>query len=102
MLLDNLLENAARHGRPDGRVVVTLTADSIGGAELVVDDDGPGIPPGERERVLGRFARGSGARGDGTGLGLAIAAQQAQLHGGEARIERSALGGARVLVTMRA
>jgi signal transduction histidine kinase len=91
-ILDNLLENAARHGARTVRV-------ELGDAHLAVDDDGPGIPEDGRERVFERFVRGGPG---GSGLGLAIVAQQAQLHGGEARIERSALGGARVLVTMRA
>ena len=49
-----------------------------------VDDDGPGIPPRDRERVFERFARGAAAGAPGSGLGLAIVAQQAELHGGEA------------------
>lgn len=97
MLLDNLLENAARHGRPAGTITVTLSADGPV-TELLVDDDGPGIPEAERARVLTRFARGSGARGEGTGLGLAIAAAQAARHGGELTLERSPQGGLRARV----
>ena len=51
-----------------------------------VDDDGPGIPPEERERLLEPFARGVDAGPNGTGLGLAIVAQQAAIHGGELRL----------------
>jgi signal transduction histidine kinase len=91
-ILDNLLENAARHGAHTVRM-------ELGEHHLAVDDDGPGIPENQRERVFERFVRGGTG---GSGLGLAIVAQQARLHGGEARIERSALGGARVVVTMRA
>jgi two-component system sensor histidine kinase QseC len=54
-------------------------------AVLEVADDGPGIPPAERERVFDRFYRGADAQGAGSGLGLAIARQVAELHGG--RIE---------------
>ena len=63
--------------------------------ELVVrvEDDGPGIPPDERERLLEPFARGADARPDGTGLGLAIVAQQAALHGGELRLGDAPGGG---------
>jgi signal transduction histidine kinase len=77
LMLDNLLENAALHGRPDGRVRVELRED---GARLVlrVEDDGPGIPEGERDAVLEPFRRGWNPRSEGTGLGLAIAAQQAR------------------------
>jgi two-component system sensor histidine kinase PrrB len=92
--LDNLLENAARHGANTVRV-------GIAGDRVTVDDDGPGIPASERERVFERFARGSRTSAPGSGLGLAIVAQQAALHGGEAHIEDSPLGGARVVVTMR-
>ncbi|MBE2319017.1 HAMP domain-containing histidine kinase [Solirubrobacter sp. CPCC 204708] len=91
-ILDNLLENAARHGASTVRI-------ELGAHHIAVDDDGPGIPPDRRERVFERFVH---AGAGGSGLGLAIVAQQAQLHGGEARIEDSPLGGARVLVTMRA
>lgn len=100
MLLDNLLENAARHGRPGGTVAVTIAPLDGRGAELLVDDDGPGIPADERERVLERFVRGSGARGAGTGLGLSIAAAQAVRHGGELTLEDAPIGGLRVCVRL--
>ena len=64
-----------------------------------VDDDGPGITPGERERVFDRFHRGGDMARDrhsgGSGLGLAIARSIVELHGGRIWIERSPLGGAR-------
>ncbi len=99
-LLDNLLDNAARHGRDGGRVQLALEP---GGDELtvIVDDDGPGLDEGERERVFGRFERADGA-GEGSGLGLALVRQQAELHGGSARLERSALGGLRAVVAIGA
>jgi signal transduction histidine kinase len=93
MLLDNLIENAARHG---GRRVRVHVRDDAGFVFLLVDDDGPEIPEDERDRVFERFARGSGARnGTGSGLGLAIAAQQAELHGSRLKLGGSPLGGAR-------
>lgn len=99
LAIDNLLENAARHGRPGGTVQAIV---STGGdtASVIVDDDGPGIPPDERERVLVRFVRGSGATGTGSGLGLALVAQQAQLHGGALAIEDAPEGGARMRLTL--
>jgi signal transduction histidine kinase len=100
MLLDNLVENAALHGRAGGTVVVTAMAPASGEAQLLVDDDGPGIPAAERERVLGRFARGDGATGPGTGLGLSIAAAQAARHGGSLALEDGPLHGLRVRVTL--
>jgi len=90
-VLDNLLENAARHGAQTVRV-------TLAPGRLTVDDDGPGIPESERERVFERFAKGPTG---GSGLGLAIVAQQAALHGGRAFIEESSAGGTRVVVTMR-
>jgi two-component system sensor histidine kinase PrrB len=92
LLVDNLLDNAALHGRAGGRVRVGLAHD---GDTLVVrvEDDGPGIRPAERERVLEPFARGQRATAPGTGLGLAIVAQQVALHGGTLQLGESALGG---------
>jgi signal transduction histidine kinase len=100
MLLDNLVENAAVHGRSGGEIVVTAAAPEGGEAELLVDDDGPGIPQAERVRVLERFARGEGATGPGTGLGLSIATAQAARHGGSLELSDSPLGGLRVRVRL--
>ncbi len=92
-MLDNLLENAARHGRPDGEVVVALAP----GPAVVVEDDGPGIPNAERERVFEPFARLDGS--GGSGLGLALVAQQARHHSATVVVDRSPeLGGARFTV----
>lgn len=99
LLIENLLDNAVRHGRADGRVDVTLAVDDHT-VRLTVDDDGPGIPLAERSRVFDRFARGAGAREPGSGLGLALVAQQAALHGGSAVIEDSPAGGARATVRL--
>jgi two-component system sensor histidine kinase PrrB len=92
LLVDNLLDNAALHGRPGGRVLVSLARERDA-LVLRVDDDGPGVPPEERERLLEPFARGDGAVASGTGLGLAIVSQQAALHGGTVRLDGSPLGG---------
>jgi two-component system sensor histidine kinase PrrB len=93
-LIDNLLENAARHGRPGGNVRAAVERDGDV-AVVTVDDDGQGVDPAEHERIFERFARGSGAGADGSGLGLALVRQQARLHGGEATVSESSLGGAR-------
>jgi signal transduction histidine kinase len=64
-----------------------------------VDDDGPGIPPAERERVFDRFHRSDAGRARGSGgagLGLAIARAVVEAHGGRVRATESSLGGARV------
>lgn len=62
------------------------------GAEFYVEDDGPGIPPGEREAVYDRGVTGSA---EGTGFGLAIVADIAEAHGWSVRITECTEGGAR-------
>jgi signal transduction histidine kinase len=101
-LVDNLLRNAARHGRPDGRVEVVLRPGSVvAGPVLVVEDDGAGIPVDERARVFEPFARATGVQTPGSGLGLAIVAQQAAHHHVAVSIEDGepdGPGGARFVV----
>jgi signal transduction histidine kinase len=85
--LRNIAANAARYSPP--RSLVTLTCRQLDAerVEVAVVDEGPGIPVAERERVLGRFERGSAAQGaDGAGLGLYVAARIAQAHGGRLTI----------------
>jgi signal transduction histidine kinase len=77
----SLLDNAARHGPPDGRVQVVARA-LPGELEIEVRDEGPGIAQAERHLVFQRFARGERAGDGGTGLGLAIARWVVDLHGG--------------------
>jgi len=79
--LANLLDNALGHGA--GTITVTLRP----GPVLTVADEGPGIPPEEREHVLRRFYRLDRSRNTpGTGLGLALVAAVARLHGGSVRL----------------
>jgi len=101
LLVDNLLDNAALHGRAGGRVRVAL-ARADDDLLVRVDDDGPGIAAAERERLLEPFARGTATTASGTGLGLAIVAQQVALHDGELRLEDSELGGLGVQVRLPA
>jgi signal transduction histidine kinase len=99
-VLRNLGENAARHA--GGRVGFAL-AERDGAVVLAVDDDGPGIPAADRERVMRRFVRLDGARArdaGGSGLGLAIVAELVAAHGGAVRVADSPLGGARVEVSL--
>ena len=95
MLVENLLENAARHGLSDGANVRVVLGD---GPTLEVDDDGPGVPESERERIFEPFARAEGTTVPGSGLGLALAIQQARAHGATIEVDRSPLGGARFRV----
>ena len=99
-VVENLLENAARHGRPGGHVRLRVAANGAG-AEIMVEDDGPGIPSTERERVIRRFARGRSATAGGSGLGLAIVDAEARRHGGTLTLSASELGGLLALVTIR-
>jgi two-component system, OmpR family, sensor histidine kinase PrrB len=99
LLVDNLLDNAALHGRADGRVRVGLAREN-GSLHVRVEDDGPGIPAEERARLLEPFARGAATGAAGTGLGLAIVAQQVALHDGDLRLEDSSLGGLGVHVRL--
>ena len=81
--LDNLLENAARHGPPVGEVRITLRR-SGEEAQVSVSDDGPGFAPGTEEAAFDRFWRGDGTAAPGSGLGLAIVRATAERHGGRA------------------
>jgi signal transduction histidine kinase len=98
--LRNLLANAIDHTRaPDGLVRLSIRALGAGRIELAVEDDGPGIPPDQRERVFERFHRTDAARdraSGGTGLGLAIVRAIALAHGGNVAAGSSPAGGARV------
>jgi two-component system sensor histidine kinase PrrB len=100
-LIDNVLENAARHGRPAGEVRAKLERDA-NAVVLTVDDDGPGVAEADRERIFERFTRAGDARTDGSGLGLALVRQQAELHGGDVSVTDSPLGGARFRVRLAA
>jgi two-component system, OmpR family, sensor histidine kinase PrrB len=97
LLVDNLLENALRHGGP--KIAVELQRDGSM-VSFSVSDDGPGIPLHERERIFERFTRGKGAAAPGSGLGLALVAQQASLHGGEVEVGSSPAAGARFTVRL--
>jgi signal transduction histidine kinase len=91
----NLVDNAARHADRTLSVSVREHRDSIG---LTVDDDGPGVPEDQRQRVFERFVRLDEARArdaGGSGLGLAIVAEIVRAHGGTVSVTSSPLGGAR-------
>ncbi len=99
--LTNLLDNALRHAQSRVRVTARRRRDRF---ELVIEDDGPGIPPSERQQVFRPFYRLERARGGegGTGLGLAIARDIVLAHGGEIQLEDSPLGGLAVRLTLPA
>ncbi|MGO4173338.1 ATP-binding protein [Bosea sp. TAF32] len=98
-LLTNLVSNAARYG---DRIAIRATHDARY-LIVMVDDDGPGIPPDQREEVFRPFFRLDEARnvdGGGTGLGLAIARDIARAHGGDIMLSDSPLGGLRATVRL--
>jgi len=100
-LVENLVTNARRHASTVR--VTTSVADGV--AVLDVDDDGPGIPGADRERVFERWVRLDAARdrqAGGTGLGLALVRAIARSHGGDAAVLSSPLGGARLQVRLPA
>ncbi|MBV9193721.1 MAG: HAMP domain-containing histidine kinase [Solirubrobacterales bacterium] len=101
-LVLNLLENAVRH-TPPGTRIHAATAMRDGVAELVVEDDGPGIAPELARRVFDRFVRGARDDGRGSGLGLSIVRAVAESHGGSVRLELPESGrGTRFSITIPA
>lgn len=101
-MLRNLLENAVRYARAEIRVGLETVRDQV---ILVIEDDGPGVPPHERERIFDRFARVEESRSrhvGGNGLGLAVVQGIVQRHGGQITVGRAGIGGARFEVTFSA
>jgi two-component system sensor histidine kinase TctE len=97
-LAANLVDNAIRYTQPGGRITVDVQHDAAT-ATLSVEDDGPGIPAGDRERVFERFQRLEETGTEGCGLGLAIVREIAQAHAAEVRLDDGAGGkGTRVSV----
>jgi signal transduction histidine kinase len=99
-MLINLLDNAVKYGPEGQRIAVTLATEN-GSARVLVDDEGPGVPQGDRERIWERFWRLQRDRGSavaGTGIGLAVVRELAELHGGRAWVEDAPTGGARFVI----
>jgi two-component system sensor histidine kinase MtrB len=94
-VVDNLVQNADRHGGGVEQVVVERVGDEV---RLAVSDSGPGVPPEDREAVFDRFSRGSStpsrAASTGTGLGLALVRDHVLAHGGACWYEDADSGGA--------
>jgi len=100
-LLANLVDNAIKY-TPVGGTVTIRCGPAAGGVFLEVDDDGPGVPETERERVLERFYRVRGTQGEGTGLGLAIAEEIARVHGSHLELQAGSSGrGLRIRLLFR-
>jgi signal transduction histidine kinase len=99
----NLFENAQRYAGSATLLAVENHGSSV---RFLVEDEGPGIAPEERDRIFERFSRGTTGRrrglGDGTGLGLAIVAQHVHQHGGRVWVEGRPGGGSRFVVELPA
>lgn len=94
--LSNLLQNAVEFSEPEGVVTVSLTEDN-GHAELVISDNGPGIPEYALDKVFERFysLRRPGTGTKSSGLGLVFAKEAAELHGGRVTLANRPEGGAK-------
>jgi len=96
----NLVDNAHRHA-PGAPVVVRAARGTRGGVRVEVEDAGPGLDPGEAERVFDRFARSDRSRSvPGSGLGLAIARSIVELHGGVIHAEPAVPRGCRMVIDL--
>lgn len=99
-VMRNLLDNADRHAAASITVAATARDDTV---IITVDDDGPGIPPADRERVFQRFTRLESARSrsdGGVGLGLAVVDRVVRHHNGSVEVTDSPAGGARFQVVL--
>ena len=96
----NIIENAARYAKSKIRITEHDTDEQI---EIIIEDDGPGIPDNKKADAMRPFVRLDDARGTdtgGTGLGLSIAQTAIENHGGQIFLENSDLGGLRVRVVL--
>jgi K+-sensing histidine kinase KdpD len=98
-VLANLIENAVRHGGRNGPIEIGVRT-SPSAVRVEVSDRGPGIPPGEQERIFDRFYQSAGRRAGGVGLGLAIARGMVQAQGGQMWAGARPGGGAMFVFTL--
>jgi two-component system sensor histidine kinase KdpD len=102
-VLVNLIDNARKFSPPGAPIALRAAADAAGTVTIAVEDRGPGIPLGERERIFDMFSRleGSDSKVTGTGLGLAICRGFVGALGGTLRAEPGAAGaGTRMLIAL--
>ena len=96
----NVIENAARYAKKTIKITEHDTVDMV---EIIIEDDGPGIPDDRKRDAMRPFVRLDDARGSdtgGTGLGLSIAQTAIENHGGQMFLENSELGGLRVRIVL--
>jgi signal transduction histidine kinase len=104
MILSNLVDNAIKHSPAGGEVVVEIARDrgETGLVRLAVTDQGPGIPPDERQRVFERFYRADSTQ-PGVGLGLSIVAEAVGQVGGSIALDTADSGrGLRAVIRLHA
>jgi PAS domain S-box-containing protein len=92
-IVENLLANAVKHTPGDSRIWVRVERTDEG-ALIIVEDDGPGVRPQDRERIFEPFAQGPSPGPGGAGVGLALVTKFAELHDGRAWVQERAGGGA--------
>ena len=101
LVVQNLMENAAKYNRPGGRIRVAAR-EAEGMVEVTVENTGRPIPPEVQARIFERFSRGAvGENVPGYGLGLNLARELARLHGGDLRLVESNDHGTRFEVRLR-
>lgn len=102
-IFSNLLDNELKYVPAGGKILLTALARDKW-IEVVVEDDGPGIPPEMRDKIFERFTRLDPSRtlSGGAGLGLSLVKAFAHLLQGEVKVEQSSLGGAAFIVTLPA
>jgi signal transduction histidine kinase len=103
-VITNLMTNAIRYGRQQGVIRITTKSTeegAEGSIDVAIDDDGPGIPIEDRERLFAPYVRGDGQGAcEGLGIGLAICRRVIASHGGTIRVDSGELGGARFVFTL--
>jgi signal transduction histidine kinase len=97
-IIENLMNNAARHTSPGTPIHVELIGQK-GGVIVVVEDEGPGVDEVLKPTIFEPFQQGENARG-GVGIGLSLVGRFADLHGGSAHVEDRDGGGARFVVVL--
>jgi signal transduction histidine kinase len=103
-IVTNLVGNAAKYAPPGTHISVTVQVEGDR-AVLLVDDEGPGVPERDRERIFSRFYRGHGdavTRTRGAGVGLAIVAEYAASMSATASVRSAPSGGARFKISFPA
>lgn len=102
-VFDKLLDNSLKFTPPGGKANISLSVSSEGQVTVSMEDTGPGIPFGERERVFERFEQGGEimtSKPEGTGLGLPIARAIIERHGGRLWLDGEYKDGCRILFTL--